>query len=82
MSKTQVLVSHSESDVQDIRDYLDASSDASRRTRTMTIILVVASVLVLAGWLNSLQSHWMLKRMVKLGDIHGQYTQSKLGSFP
>jgi hypothetical protein len=67
----------------DIRDYLAASADASKRTRTITIILVIASVLVLAGLLNSLQSHWMLRRIVKLGeDIRGPYTESKLGPYP
>jgi hypothetical protein len=47
----------------DIQDYLDASSDASKRTRLITIIMVVASVLVLAGLLNSLESDWMLLRL-------------------
>lgn len=69
-------------DVLEIQDYLDATSDASKRTRVVTIVLVVASVLVLMGLLNSLQSHWMLRRMVALGNIHGQYTQSKLGPYP
>jgi len=66
----------------EIQDYLDATSDASKRTRFVTLILVVASVLVLVGLLNSLQSQWMLRRMVRLGDIHGSYVQSKLGPFP
>jgi len=66
----------------DIQDYLDATSDASKRTRTITIILVVASVLVLAGLLNSLQSHWMRLRLEALQNIHGEYTKSKLGPLP
>lgn len=66
----------------DIQDYLEASSDASKRTRQITIILVVASVLVGAGLLNSLQSQWMRLRLGALQDIHGQYTEAKLGPFP
>lgn len=66
----------------DVQDYLDATSDASKRTRTVTIILVVASIVVWVGLLNSLQGHWMLRRMVNLADIHGEYTESKLGAYP
>lgn len=66
----------------EIQDYLDATSDASKRTRFVTLLLVVASVLVLVGLLNSLPSQWMLRRIVALGDINGHYTQSKLGPYP
>lgn len=65
-----------------IRDYLEASTDASKRTRTVTIVLVVASILALTALLNSLQSQWMHRRMLRLADIHGSYTQSKLGPYP
>lgn len=68
--------------VLEIQDYLDATSDASKRTRVVTIVLVVASVLVLISLLNSLQSQWMLRRMTELGKLHGQYTESKLGPYP
>jgi hypothetical protein len=64
-----------------IRAYLDATSDASKRSRTTTIILVVASVLVLTALLNSLQSHWMLQRLRAFRNIHGQYTETKLGPY-
>jgi hypothetical protein len=47
----------------DIQDYLDASSDASKRTRSIIIIMVAASVLVLAGLLNSVENDWMLLRL-------------------
>src|SRR5438445_3652007 len=66
----------------DIQDYLEATSGASKRTRTITIILVIASILVLAGWLNSLESHWMQGRMLLLGDVKGPYTRSYLGEYP
>jgi hypothetical protein len=65
-----------------IRDYLEASTDASKRTRTITIVLAVASVLAFTALLNSLQSQWMHRRMLKLGDINGSYVASKLGAIP
>jgi hypothetical protein len=66
----------------DIEDFLQVSSDASSRTRTMVLILIVASILAFAGLLNSVQSQWMHGRMIKLGDIQGHYTVSKLGKYP
>lgn len=65
-----------------IRDYLEASSDASTRTRMIIIVLTVASVLAFMGLLNSIQSQWMHRRMLLLGDIHASYTASKLGPYP
>ncbi len=66
----------------DIQDYLDATSDASKRTRTVSFTLVVACVLVFAGLLNSMQNHWMLQRLHELSNPNGIYTQSKIGSPP
>jgi hypothetical protein len=43
----------------DIADYLNASSDASKRIGTVSIILVVETVLLFAGFLNSQQTSWM-----------------------
>lgn len=65
-----------------IRDYLEASTDASKRTRTITIILAIASISAFAALLNSLQSQWMHQRILHLADIHGKYTESKLGPYP
>jgi hypothetical protein len=66
----------------DIQDYLDASGDASKRTRTATIILVVATVIVFAGLLNSQQTNWMHSRLLNLADERGTYVESKLGKYP
>lgn len=66
----------------DIRDYLEASSDASERTRIIVIVMIIACVVVFAGLLNSVQSQWMHRRMLNLGDINGDYTRSKLGPYP
>ena len=65
-----------------IRDYLDASTDAAKRTRTITIVLVVASVLAFMALLNSLQSQWMHRRMLKIGKMRDSYVVSKLGDYP
>lgn len=63
----------------DLQDYLDAANDASKRARLATVALVVGSVLVLAGLLNSLDSNWMLQRMRVMADAKSQYVQQKLG---
>jgi hypothetical protein len=66
----------------DIDDYLSASTDASSRTRAILLIMVVASVLVLTGLFNSLQSSWMHRRVLSLGRADNQYLISKLGLPP
>jgi hypothetical protein len=66
----------------DLQDYLDATSDASKRTRTVLIVLVAASLLSLAGFLNSLESGWMLSRLHKISDTKSVYVADKLGYPP
>jgi hypothetical protein len=41
-----------------LKEYVEASTDAASRTRIVTIILVVATVLVGLGYYNSLESSW------------------------
>jgi hypothetical protein len=65
-----------------IQDYLDASGDASRRTRSVHFILVIASVLVFAGLVNSLQHSWMLARIHVSNDPTAPYVVSKIGPAP
>ena len=48
------------------QDYLDAAGDAAKRTRTVTIVLVVASVLAFVGLLNSLPDGWIVERLKTL----------------
>jgi hypothetical protein len=62
----------------DIQDFLDAAGDASKRSRTATVVLVVASVLMFAGLLNSLQNHWMLKRLVATHATDSKYLAGKV----
>jgi hypothetical protein len=52
----------------DFQDYLDAAGDAAKRTRTVTILLVVASVLTFVGWLNSLPDGWIAERLKTLSN--------------
>jgi hypothetical protein len=52
----------------DINDYVDASNDAAKRTRTVTIILVVASVLIFIGFYNSARWSWALDRIRRAYD--------------
>lgn len=66
----------------DIQDYLDATGDASKRSRAVTIVLVVASIVVFAGWLNSLESQWMQERMLRLQNIEDPYVESYIGKYP
>lgn len=66
----------------DIQDYLDATSDSSLRTRTVSFLIVVASLVVFAGLLNSLQSSWMLTRIQMLNDPNHPYIIGKIGEAP
>jgi hypothetical protein len=66
----------------DIQDYLEATSDAAKRTRNASISVVVASVLVFAGLLNSLQHSWMLQRLRTWNEMDSAYVRSKIGEPP
>jgi len=63
----------------DLKDFLEATTDSSRRTRTTLIVLVVACVLAFAGFLNSLPTGWMLQRVQAVSDPAGAYVERKLG---
>jgi len=49
-----------------IKEYLETAADASRRTRFITIAMVVASVLVLVSVLNSSDAGWISLRLSAL----------------
>jgi hypothetical protein len=66
----------------DIQDYLDATGESAKRTRNVILVLVIATVLVFSGLLNSQQTNWMHKRLDKLRDIHSDYVASKVGAYP
>jgi hypothetical protein len=66
----------------DIQDYLNATSEASLRARTVSFLIVAASIVVFAGLLNSLQSSWMLTRIQMLNHTDHPYVVRKIGEKP
>lgn len=60
-----------------LKDYLETATDASGRTRFITIVMVVASVLVLVSVLNSADNGWITARLNKLADKTSDYTVEK-----
>jgi hypothetical protein len=64
-----------------LHDFAEAAKESSRRTRTLLVVLVVACVLAMVGFLNSLESGWMLQRVRAASDPAGQYVEQKL-DFP
>ena len=62
-----------------LKEFLDTATDASRRTRFITIVLVVASVLLLVSVLNSAPVGWITLRLKALKDPASKYT---LEQFP
>lgn len=56
----------------DHKDYVDAANDAAKRTRTVTIVLVVASVLIFIGWYNSVLWGWPIDRIRRAFDANDQ----------
>lgn len=57
-----------------LKDYLETATDASRRTRFITIVMIVASVLVMVSVLNSSDYGWISLRLKALGDSTSEYT--------
>lgn len=61
-----------------LHDFAEAARESSRRTRTLLVVLVVACVLAMVGFLNSLESGWMLQRVRAASDPAGDYIEQKL----
>lgn len=64
-----------------IQDYLEASSDATKRTRIVLLTMVVASVLAAIGVLNSLQNSWMQGRIIAYQHPDSSYATALLGDY-
>lgn len=60
-----------------LKDYLESATDASRRTRFITIIMIVASVLVLVSVLNSSDEGWITLRNNAIRRNAARYTVRK-----
>jgi hypothetical protein len=65
-----------------IRDYVEASSEAARRTRRVTVVLMIATVLMFSGLSNSLQGNWKRARLQALEDVNSEYVRARLGTPP
>ena len=46
-----------------MKDYLDATGESAKRSRTVAILMVVTCVLVFTGLLNEQRSNWLLTRL-------------------
>lgn len=60
-----------------LKDYLETATAASNRTRFITIIMVVASVLLMVSVLDSWDKGWMTLRLEALGHTTSKYTLEK-----
>jgi hypothetical protein len=70
-------------DTLDIQDYLEATSHAADRTRWVTLVMLVTSMAVFAGLLNSLGSQWMGERVRELTERpFGTYAVRNIGPLP
>jgi hypothetical protein len=59
-----------------IKDYLETATDAAKRVRFTMIVLVVVTVLVLAGFLNSWYAHsWAFNRIEAMEMQESPYNQ-------
>jgi hypothetical protein len=61
-----------------IKDYLETATDAAKRVRTTIIILVVATVLLFSGFLNSFELSWMHLRLQQYQDRNSPISRSIL----
>lgn len=62
----------------DLKDYIEAAGEASKRARVASLVLVVTCILVFAGLLNSLDSNWMLQRIRSVVNNPEVYLKEKL----
>jgi hypothetical protein len=67
---------------EDVKEFLAATGEASARTRSLIVILIVASVLTGVGVLNSLKNSWMSLRFELLRDCKSSYLKDYVGPCP
>lgn len=58
----------------DIKEFLDLNNDAAVRTRWISLVLVIATVLIGVGFYNSLKTSWARHRVVAVYD--NEYIQN------
>ena len=64
------------------KDYLEAATESSKRTRLITIVLVVSTVLTFVGLLNSNPKAWTIGRIQQVRTQNENYVSTKLGRAP
>ncbi|HVI10379.1 MAG TPA: hypothetical protein VND65_18970 [Candidatus Binatia bacterium] len=67
---------------EDVEGYLKAAGEASARTRSLIVVLIVASVLTAVGVLNSLPESWMSRRFEQLRSSDSPYLIKYIGQRP
>jgi hypothetical protein len=65
-----------------MRDYVEAASGASSRTRNVTVTLVIVTILMSIGMLNSLYHSWAGARVLASADPYGEYVTDNIGPVP
>jgi hypothetical protein len=68
--------------LQDVQEYLKANGEASARSRSLIVSLIVASVLTGVGVLNSLQGSWMNARLALMRRSDSAYLIKYVGERP
>ena len=63
----------------ELRDYLKAARLASDRARKVTVVLVIASVVVLIGMVNSMDHAWMERRLDRASNPDDPYVRNNIG---
>ena len=66
----------------ELRDYLKAARLASDRARKVTVVLVIASVVVLIGMVNSMDHAWMERRLDRASNPDDPYVRNNIGPAP
>ena len=66
----------------DIDDYLEANGDATKRTRNIIVILVIANVISFSAYLNFLDNSWMALRLRAMNDINSPHITNIIGPPP
>lgn len=61
-----------------LKDHLETSTEASKRVRSTTIVLVVITVLILTGVINTFHNHAWTRNRIKFRQEYGQQLQQEI----
>jgi len=65
-----------------LRDFADALTRAANRARNVVIIMVITSVIVMIGTLDSMENGWAKDRLKAASSIENPYVRLRLGPLP